>query len=89
MLSGPEFRTEAGAKLAGEKALVELLARLSTEEQGERAEVSPETSPPVCEKCGQPTELHRLVPGRGILPDLFLFRCKHCGHITKQKSPPI
>src|SRR3954465_6279612 len=85
ILSGAEFRTEVDAKLACEKALIELLVRLSAEEQGEIAEEPVEPAPPACEKCGRSTELHRLVSGRGILADLFLFRCKHCTHITKQK----
>jgi hypothetical protein len=73
ILSGAEFRTETDAKLAGEKALVEFLVRLGAEEQGASGEKPAETTLPVCEKCGRATELHRLVPGRGILADLFSF----------------
>jgi hypothetical protein len=41
---------------------------------------------PSCEKCGGSTELMRVVPGLGTLPELLLFRCTRCGQVTKQKG---
>ena len=41
---------------------------------------------PSCEKCGGSTELTRVVPGLGTLPELLLFRCTRCGQVTKQKG---
>ena len=80
---GDGFPNEFAAKLAGEKALRELLDNLANEPE----EIGlNQPAVPSCEKCGGSTELMRVVPGLGTLPELLLFRCTRCGQVTKQKG---
>lgn len=83
-LYGDGFSNEFAAKLAGEKALRELLDNLANEPE----EIGlNQPAVPSCEKCGGSTELTRVVvPGLGTLPELLLFRCTRCGQVTKQKG---
>jgi hypothetical protein len=82
-LYGDGFPNEFAAKLAGEKALRELLDNLANEP----GDINPnQPAAPSCEKCGGSTELARVVPGLGTLPELLLFRCTGCGQVTKQRG---
>ena len=76
---GDGFPKEFAAKLAGEKALRELLDNLANvpEEIGLN-----QPAVPSCEKCGGST----VGPGLGTLPELLLFHCTRCGQVTKQKG---
>ena len=76
-LYGDGFSNEFAAKLAGEKALRELLDNLANEPE----DIGPQQpAVPSCEKCGGSTELTRVVPGLETLPELLLLRCTRCGH---------
>ena len=80
---GDGLSNEFAAKLAGEKALRELLDNLANEPE----DIGPQQpAVPSCEKCGGSTELTRVVPGLGTLPELLLFRCTRCGQVIKQKG---
>ena len=80
---GDGFSNEFAAKLAGEKALRELLDNLANEPE----EIGlNQPAVPSYEKCGGSTELMRVVPGLGTLPELLLFRCTRCGQVIKQKG---
>jgi hypothetical protein len=82
-LYGDGFPNEFAAKLAGEKALRELLDNLANEPEDIGLN---QPAVPTCEKCGAWTELMRVVPGLGTLPELLLFRCTRCGQVTKRKG---
>ena len=72
-------------KLAGEKSLRELLDNLANEPEDIGLN---QPAVPSCEKCGGSTELMRVVPGLGTLPELRLFRCTRCGQVIKLKGRP-
>jgi hypothetical protein len=76
---GDGFPNEFAAKLAGEKALRELLDNLANEPE----EIGlNQPAVPSCEKCGGST----VVPGLGTLPELLLFHCTRAGRSSNRRD---
>jgi hypothetical protein len=80
------FESEFAAKLAGERALLELLEGLASEQEASVADkVVEQPLTPTCETCGGQTNLVRRISRFAALPELSIYRCVHCARTMKRK----
>jgi hypothetical protein len=89
-LYGDGFKSEFAAKLAGEKALSELLDRLAEQESNpvhSQAVSVDGSNSPSCAHCSGPMKLVRTIPRRGAFPELFVLHCARCGHVETKEQP--
>jgi hypothetical protein len=89
-LYGDGFKSEAAAKLAGEKALREFLDGLVQQQSNpvrSNGMAVADDDNPSCAQCSGSMRLIRTIPRVGSHPELLVFRCTRCNHVETKEQP--